>query len=525
MSVSPFLRAVNRRQFLRISGGVVAAGMVPAPLLHATRALAASPLRQPGSLPFPHRTAGEPQPDLAPELANIDHIILVRMENHSFDSHLGMLPYRYPAPDGRVDGWSSLDAQGNPVLDVAQNGIMTGHRMLDGCQPKGVSQSWTASHQAYDGGAMDGFLKGSSDEALGFWDEQVLPFYYSLASQFPVCDRYFSSTLCQTYPNMIFGMAATAAGLTSTDTPPPTVTPKNGHIFDVLEAHNVSWGCYYSEIPSPGLFGPAWAAQREGTHFFGPGDPQGAIAAFQAKCQAGSLESFVMVEPDYQWGSEENPQNIQAGQTFVAGVVNALMSSPAWQSSLLLFTYDEHGGYYDHVTPPAALNPGDGSHPGALNGPSPAGFNTYGDDYTVYGFRVPAVIVSPWAKSGFTSHTVYDHTSLLATIQHKWNLPALTLRDANANPLSDCLVSSGPAPFAAPPTLAAAPLRTEADSITCEQTGSDPLPGITQPSSNVPDVPAPALAALGGVAAAAGTATLIRRRLDRRAHQESAAPD
>jgi phospholipase C len=509
---------LRRREFLKVSAGVAAASALPLRGLGVERVLAAGTLRGPGSLPFPTRPAGVPQPDLAPELANIDHIIIVMMENHSFDSHLGMLPYRYPSLAGRVDGWPQLDGNGVPVPSVPQrdhSGAVHGcYPMPDGCQPGGVSQAWNASHQAYDQGAMDGFLIGSSPQALGYWDERLLPFYYSLASQFPVCDRYFCSSLCQTYPNRVFAMAATAAGLISTDTPPPTVTPANGHIWDVLDGHGISWGDYYSELPTPGLFGPAWAAEQEGTHLFGPfGAPQATIAAFQAKCAAGTLESVVMVEPDYQWGSEENPQSVEVGQTFVAGVVNALIGSPLWPRSLLIFTYDEHGGYYDHVAPPAALNPGDGAHPGNPNGPSPASLNTYGDDYTVYGFRVPTVIVSPWARSGFTSHTVYDHTSILATIQRKWNLPALTLRDANANPLSDCLVTGGDAPFLTPPALAAAPLRTEADSIACEHTGGDPL----APPAMVPEVSGTALLAGAGAVAGVATAALRHRSRGREA--------
>jgi phospholipase C len=494
-----FQRPVQRREFLKLGAAAGAATLLPGALYDPRRAFAAATLRQPGSLPFPTRPAGVPQPDLAPELANIDHIIMVMMENHSFDNYFGMLPYRIPALAARVDGWPQVDAAGIPTATQVDNHGVTqrAHPMPDGCQPGGVSQSWNSSHLSYDGGAMDGFLRQSSNDAVGYWDEVVLPFYYSLAANFPVCDRYFSSTLCQTYPNRVFMMAATAAGLVSTATPPPTVTPLHGHIFDVLNAHGIGWADYYSELPTPGLFGAAWAASQQGTHLFGPfAGPQATIAAFQAACTSGTLPPVVMVEADYQWGSEENPQNIQVGQTFAAGVINALMSSPAWARSLLIFCYDEHGGYYDHVVPPVALNPGDGSHPNIAN--------TYGDDYTLYGFRVPAVIVSPWAKSGFTSHTLYDHTSWLATIQRKFNLPALTLRDANANHLGDCLVATGPAPFAVPPTLAAAPFRTEADSIICEQTGSDPLA-----PTQVPEVPAAALLA-GAAAVAAGSAAWSR---------------
>jgi phospholipase C len=505
-----FGRRLRRREFLKLSGGLALAGALPLSFADPLRALAASgALRQPGSLPFPSRPAGVPQPDLAPDLANIDHIIIVMMENHSFDNYFGMLPYRTPALAGKVDGFPAVDSNGVPTVTQFDSRSQPHHAfpMPNACQQGAVSQSWTASHLAYDNGNLDGFVLdgASSPSALGYWDESILPFYYSLASTFPVCDRYFSSTLCQTYPNRVFLMAATAAGLISTDTPPPTVTPANGHIFSVLNAYNINWQDYYAELPSPGLFGAAWAAQQEGTHLFGPtAAPQGAIAAFQAACTAGTLAPVVLVEPDYQFGSEENPQDVQVGQTFVAGVINALMGSPAWSRSLLMFVYDEHGGYYDHVSPPAALNPGDGSHPNTAT--------TYGDDYTRYGFRVPAVVVSPWAKANFTSHTVYDHTSILATIERKWNLPALTLRDANANPLSDCLVSSGLAPFATPPSLVAAPLHTEADSIACMRTGN-PAP----PASQLPDGAAPMLVAAGVAAAGAGTAAFKGTRQKERA--------
>ena len=489
---SPWNRPIERRQFLKIGAGLGAAAALSPSIVDPRRVLAAVQTRAPGSLPFPGRPAGQPQPDLAPELANIDHIIVVMMENHSFDNYLGMLPHRVPALAGRVDGFPAIGADGVPTAtQVDAQGVR--HRaypMTTPCQPGGVSQDWNASHHAWDHGAMDGFLIGSSPAALGYWDDATLPFYWSLASTFPVCDRYFSSTLCQTYPNRVFAMAGTAAGLVSTDTPPPTVTPKNGHIFQVLDQYGVGWADYYAELPSPGLFGAAWAAEQEGTHLFGPfGSVPATVAAFQAACTAGTLPPVVFVESDYQYGSEENPQDIRVGQSFVAGVVNALMSSPAWASSLLVFTYDEHGGYYDHVAPPAALNPGDGSHPSTPN--------TYGDDYTSLGFRVPTVIVSPWARAGFTSHTVYDHTSILATIERKWNLPALTYRDANANHLGDCLVSSGPAPFAAPPVLAPAPSVLEPSSATCEEAGS-PLPPVS-----VPEGIAPLLVGAGALAAGA----------------------
>jgi phospholipase C len=503
-------RPVRRRDFLKLGAGVALGASLPfdAGLGRAlTTAAAAGSLRLPSSRPFPDRPAGVPQPDLAPELANIDHIIMVMMENHSFDNYFGMLPWHVASRAGQIDGWPAIEADGRPTTTQTDPSGNTyrAFPLPDACQPRGVSQSWDSSHLAYNGGRLDGFLQQSSEEAVGYWDEALLPFYSSLGATFPVCDRYFSSTLCQTYPNRVFMMAATAAGLISTDTPPPMVQPPNGHIFQVLDAHNVSWADYYTNLPTPGLFYPS-IVTSDASHFIGPhAVPNLTAADFQAVCQANLLPSVVMVESDYEFASEENPQDIQAGQYFVDLVVQALMGSPAWSSSLLIFTYDEHGGYYDHVPPPAALSPGDGTHPQVH-----AGQSTYGDDYTLYGFRVPTVIVSPFAKSNFVSHTVYDHTSWLATIQRKWNLPALTFRDANANHLGDCLVSSGAPPFATPPALAAAQVvLPESSYAQCQTESGSNFPGPEAPA-NVPEGGA-ALIGAAGVAAASSAAWLRRR--------------
>jgi phospholipase C len=447
--IPPFDRTFGRRTFLRgaalTGAGLAAGGLLPGGLPSWVRAVTSTP-NPPGTLPFPNRPAGMPAPDLAPELNPIEHIVMVMMENHSFDNYLGMLPYQVASRAGQVAGWPQLGPDGRPTtVQVGADGH--GYRaffMPNACQISGApSQSWTASHTAFDGGAMDGFARASGEVAMGCWDHRVLPFLYSLAGTFPVLDHYFCSTLCQTYPNRVFAMAATAGGITSTDTPPPDVIPPNGRIFDVLEHYGISWGCYYTNLPSPGLLGKQWAAERQGTHLFGPGGTvDGTLALLQARILAGQLEHVVMVEEDFQWGSEENPQNVQAGEYFVSRVLQLLSSFPeVWKKTLLILNYDEHGGYYDHVVPPPALNPGDGTHP---NLPTS---QWLGDDYTRLGFRVPAVVVSPWAKPNFVSHTVFDHTSVLRTIEAKWNLPALTYRDANANDLRECLVRSGPPPL------------------------------------------------------------------------------
>jgi phospholipase C len=175
------------------------------------------------------------------------------------------------------------------------------------------------------------------------------------------------------------------------------------------------------------------------------------IDQFFTDAKAGRLPAFTFLDPDYNTTSEETPQDVQVGERFVAKVVEALMHSPAWESTAFFLTYDEHGGYYDHVPPPRAIKP-DNIAPIPVPGQPPL---TPGG-YDRYGFRVPAVVVSPWARRHYVSNVVQDHTSITAFLEYKWNLPAMTFRDANAHPMTDYFDFTAPA-FAEPPKLAAAP--------------------------------------------------------------------
>src|SRR5581483_6723106 len=137
------------------------------------------------------------------------------------------------------------------------------------------------------------------------------------------------------------------------------------------------------------------------------------------------------VRVDAQGGDEENPQDISLGENFVSQIVNAVLASPAWPRTLLIWTYDEHGGYYDHVPPVAVPKPDDI--------PPNIGPNDFQGGYDITGLRIPTVIVSPYSKPNAVTDVFHEHTSVIATIAAKWNLPALTLRDANATTLLDFL--------------------------------------------------------------------------------------
>jgi phospholipase C len=186
------------------------------------------------------------------------------------------------------------------------------------------------------------------------------------------------------------------------------------------------------------------------------------ISEFFTAAKAGTLPGYCLVEPNYGSTSEEDPQNIASGEQFAASVVSAVMQGPGWKNTLLIWTYDEHGGYYDHVVAPKAV-PSDSIAPKTNGGPAHTGFGQYG-------FRVPCAIVSPWARPNYVSHKVFDHASICALVEAKWNMPAMTHRDANANNMLDMLDLSKPA-FLTPPKLSKPLVDVDPAALACDKSG------------------------------------------------------
>jgi phospholipase C len=395
-----------------------------APILYGVPTTA-TPLA-PGTRPDPSKPEGT---DLLPE---IEHFVVLMMENHSFDNYFGML--------GRGDGFT-LDRDGKPTdanVDKDGNTVVAYHLPTTSQKDNHVTQNWVSSHTQYNDGKNDGFAKTSGKQGMGYWTGDDLPFYYSLASQFPICDRYFCSVLSQTYPNRRFIAAATAFGNITTELPKlDDPSPPGGTIYDKLDEFEVTWRNYSSGLPEIGIY-PAVFLKHQ--------DKVSKIDQFLIDCEAGTLPSYSLVSP-HPNVSEENPQDIHQGESFSAGIINAVLNSPLWDKTALIFTYDEHGGYYDHVPPPPAFKPDDVP-------PDPNKTKGVPGGYDRLGFRVPTVIVSPFAKRDYVSHVVHDHTSILRLIETKWNLGALTYRDANASNLLDTLDFAGPPAFAKPPKLA-----------------------------------------------------------------------
>jgi len=237
-------------------------------------------LRTPGSLPYPRLPAGT---DTLPQ---IEHIVVLMMENHSYDNRLGML--RRPGANGFRLGRGGLPTATNPYANGA---LQHAFRMPTTCQNSTVTQEWGNSHLQYDNGRMDGFVLTSKAEAMGYWQQEDQPFYYSLAREFPIGDAYHCSVLGQTYPNRRYLLAATSIGQVNDTLPSLTDYPPNGTIYDQLDAHGITWKDYYTDSATAELYPPLYL-KNVGTKVV-------PIAGFFSDAAAGTLPNYSLVEPNY----------------------------------------------------------------------------------------------------------------------------------------------------------------------------------------------------------------------------------
>jgi phospholipase C len=451
-----------------------------------------------------------PHPELpvgTDTLPDIKHIVILMMENHSYNNYFGMLTNH---GDGFV-----VDGRGDPIAaEEKEDGTpVPAHHFPISTQIKRVpTQSWHASQIQSGKGTNDGFVasieqtvpKGDPTVAMGYWNEADLPFYYGLARTFPLADRWFGSCLGPTFPNRRFLIAATANGLID-DLPVGMADyPATGTIFDLLTRHGISWVNYHSKpkirsvfkraLGQPVLRAARWIALnivkwflpllhvlQDNLQFTADLYPLGlarylchlrSTQQFFIDADEGTLPSVAIIDPDFGAYSEENPGDVHHGEGFAAEVIRRVMLGKGWPNTVLIWLYDEHGGYYDHVPPPDAVEPDDVQGRSLLQLPrwfkalarpflktQIAELDAIDDGSLAYdrlGFRVPAVVVSPFARPGFVSHTTYDHTSVLKLIETKWNLPPLTRRDAAAVAPWDMLDLDGPPAFLIPPELPAA---------------------------------------------------------------------
>ena len=375
----------------------------------------------------------------------IDHVVVLMQENRSFDSYFGELhlegqPRSTPLPPESSNP-NPVDEDAPPIEVFHKTAL---------CEVADVNHSWTGTHQEIDNGRMDGFtaanaipLDPTGSRAMGFYDRRELPFYYALYSQFAMGDRYFASVPGPTFPNREYLLAGTSFGHIRNDLPAAGLPGRS--IFNLLDEAHVSWKIYFHDLPAGFLF--AYVRQHAARHVV-------PISQYFADAAAGELPQVTFVDPRFTGSNnvesdEHPPANVQVGEQFTATVISGLFKSPQWGSSALFLTYDEHGGFFDHVAPPKAPVPDDIT-PMLGRGDVNATFDRYG-------VRVPAVVVSPFARRHFVSHQVHDHTSILRFIEDRFGLPALTRRDAHANPMLEFFDFKHPS-FKRPPALPPVPL-------------------------------------------------------------------
>jgi phospholipase C len=389
------------------------------------------------------------------QLSAINYIVVLMLENRSFDHMLGFLyaasgnvspagqPFdgltgqeSNPAADGSAVPVFQIQAGSQsayfmPGADPGEGYDSTNSQLFGSIQaptPPVATNAGFVSDFAYTLGweGKEGWsiLPGTvADNIMGMFTPAMLPVLSGLAGGYAVCDQWFCSVPTETLPNRAFALAATSQG----DMNDKTSSWTCPSIFGLLSANNIDWAIYGYDAPPLTQQDFTDITNADESHF-------GLFTDFQAAAAAGTLKPFTFLEPS--WPASGNSQHpnydVALGEQLIHDVYYALRNGPNWNSTLLIITYDEHGGCYDHVPPPTNAVPPDNS----------AG--EYGFDFKRFGPRVPTVLVSPLIAAGTVFRVAagampLDHTSILKTIETRWNLPALTARDAAAGDVGDVL--------------------------------------------------------------------------------------
>jgi phospholipase C len=332
--------------------------------------------------------------------APIEHVVVVMMENRSFDHILGWLPNA----QGKQAGLSYKDSNGNlqPTFELAPDHT--------GCAYPDPDHSYEGGRTEYDGGLMDGFLQvqPGSLYPIGYYRERDLPFRSAFARNYLTCDQYFPSILAPTFPNRIFQHAGQTDRLSDTLTISTLPT-----IWDHLAAAGVTHKYYFNNVPFLALWG---------TKYLNISFP---YSQFLADCAAGTLPAVSFVDPSFTLllnlaEDDHPPSDVRNGDAFMAKTFHAVASSPNWRSTAFIVNYDEWGGFFDHIVPPRAVAPND-VDPDLVDGKA------------LLGIRVPCIVASPWTlgnpDSPSVNSTVFDHTSVLKLSESVFNVPPLAARE------------------------------------------------------------------------------------------------
>lgn len=367
---------------------------------------------------------GPAQPSLEPlrgdgssPLHYIDTLVIVQMENRSFDHFFGSLNTHERRGDVLAwpHDWSNPDSGQNPI-GIHDLGATT---VTDPDPPHGHGSSL----KQWNEGKNDGFIREYEDRldgvprdqynallshVMGYYTRAQLPAYYALADEFTICDRWHCSLLGPTWPNRFFSHCASSDGLWSNGQPIKAKTPyvdliNAGHSMGVYHASGIYFSLLLESLPFDQY-------------------AQSPIGQFFVDAKKGELPNVSIVEPDFNYADDHPPADVTLGQAFVSSIYEALRSSPHWERTLMVVFYDEHGGFADHAAPPTV-----------------EGEERVAQGFAQLGFRVPAILAGPLVPRGQVFHDVIDHASMPKLISEMFDLPHVNLRSKLAGDLSNAL--------------------------------------------------------------------------------------
>jgi phospholipase C len=375
-----------------------------------------------------------------PSQSGIRHIVVLMMENRSFDHFLGWLPNA----NGKQSGLSFADSNG---VMHATHALATDSTTGDfqGCGFLDPGHSFNDGRVQYNGSACDGWLLNGSDESssnpvqpndvfsVGYYPSTALDFFGRAALDWTVCDNYFCGIMAETYPNRFHMHAACTDRLhnamqpsnSGSSAPSPSLLPT---IWDRLAAGGYRGRYYYSDTPFLALWGQSYLSISF------------PVSQFLVDAAAGQLPEVSFIDPRFQDESSGTSQDdhphadIRTGEYFINQIYNAVTTSPNWPNTVFIVNYDEWGGFFDHVAPPVAPVP-----PATRAAAIAEGIDPDDPLFGLLGFRIPNLIVSPFAQRGYISTEQFDHTSILKMIEWRFGLLPLTIRDQTANNIADAL--------------------------------------------------------------------------------------
>jgi phospholipase C len=387
--------ALRRREFLQrtayTAGLAGLAGALPAETLIAEAAKRQKRVKLPSPRNMP-----------------IDTFVVLMMENRSFDHYLGWMPNA----DGKQEGVSYTDVEGKPQ----STHVLTPE--YQGCGHPDPGHGWDSGRVQFAGGKLDGWLKegsGTDEFALGYYPKGDLGFIQPATYGGTTFDRFFCSLLASTFPNREYMWAAQSYGRIDNSLPVETGGfPYETTLFASVEAAGGTARYFFNDLPAGALWGQEGAARSS------------RVEEYYAHCAAGTLPNVSYVDPPFRDGgggdgisADEHPHgDVRLGQAYMSDVVHAFMDSPQWERGAIFIVYDEWGGFFDHVRPPRV--------------PDIRNSRNLDEDFGQMGFRIPALVLSPYARRGHVDHGTYGFESIIKFIRYRFGAKVLTRRDAYA---------------------------------------------------------------------------------------------